>query len=59
MSPTEAQNATSVDKAVFEHVVQAAVSIVMAEGENLDKVRFFPSAHLECSTDRGDAHSRS
>lgn len=39
MSPTEAQNATSVDKAVFEHVVQAAVSIVMAEGENLDKVR--------------------
>ncbi|XP_028967641.1 exocyst complex component 7 [Galendromus occidentalis] len=26
------------DRAVFEHVVQAAVSIVMTEGENLDKI---------------------
>lgn len=47
MSPTEAQNATSVDKAVFEHVVQAAVSIVMLEGENLDKVCILIPFHLE------------
>ncbi|XP_022655150.1 exocyst complex component 7-like isoform X2 [Varroa jacobsoni] len=38
LNQNEAANLTSADKAVFEHVVQAAVAAVMMEGENLDKV---------------------
>ncbi|OQR76982.1 exocyst complex component 7-like [Tropilaelaps mercedesae] len=38
LSQTEAANLAMADKAVFEHVVQAAVTTVMSESENLDKV---------------------
>lgn len=38
LSPSEAKKLAMADKAVFEHVVQAAVATVMSESENLDKI---------------------